>query len=234
MKSPLTKRSQMPQVVKSMSGNLLEKLVDRAHYTPDFTELRLFHDIILLVYDNMQKYGHQHNLLDGAKYVGKGITIPSKFVMKHGHDFPVVFEQPHEELIHAAIKGEVYLVSPQHILAIDKFQMNNSWMHRKVYKVALLDQGTNSNLTTVGQKYLKYAWSNCFMYVGDKGMFADQLLKGRHTRVNPYAGDQVLSKSHYEWDPWEADWMQNHNMGYDPDEISDDMFGGGRGVHCYP
>jgi gamma-glutamylcyclotransferase (GGCT)/AIG2-like uncharacterized protein YtfP len=185
--------------------SLLTKLETRAWQSPDFHDLRFRRDILLFVYDNLKRDTLENNkYLEGAKYLGKAMTVNTNLkMMSAGTDYPVVFDE--KVMIHACIKGEAFLVSPQHILAIDELQQNNLYFNRRIEKIVLLDQMNSPALESVGHTYLKHKWAHGFMYIGDKDAFSATKLSNRGTRQSRVMVSPITGRPYYEWDIWESD-----------------------------
>lgn len=193
-----------------MSGkSLLVKLQTRGWRTPDFSDLRMRREILLFVYDSLKKDTWENTkYLQGAKYLGKAQTLSSFFCMKTGVDMPVVFSE--QVTAHACIRGEAYLVSPQHILVLDDIQQNNHYTSRKLEKIILLEQQKSKALEKTGHHFLNHRWSLGFMYIADKTAFKGASLISRGTRKSIVQVDAITGRPYYEWDTWEADWPMTH------------------------
>lgn len=192
-------------VNRNVKPTLATRLEARSWRSPDFDALRFKKEIIIFVYDNLKRNTLENSkYLKGSKYLGKAMTLSSFYCMKNGVDFPVVFEE--KVTAHACIRGEAYLISPQHILALDDLQQNNVYVNRVLQKIILLEQANSRALDGTGHHYLKHRWSHGFMYVAHKNMFDKAKLESRSTRQSKIAADAVTGRPYYEWDTWEAEW----------------------------
>lgn len=188
-------------------SELLIRLEERSWQTPDFDQLRLRKHIVLFVYDNMMKGGNDHEYLTGAKFLGRSQTVSSEYTMKSAVDCPIVF--PEKVMVHACIRGEAFLVGPQHILAIDKFQRNNHYMTRRLTRVLLPEQKDAPGMSkTQNNNYLTSKWSWAFIYEGNKTHFSQgKGLTSRSTRQERTENTSTFEqRPYYKWDVWEADW----------------------------
>ena len=191
-----------PQVTKS---NLIVNLEERLWRTPDFDELRFCKEIAVFVYDDL-KTGTLLNqkMFSGGKYLGEAYTLNSPFVMKERNSKPIVFDEKESGVPHGAIKGEAFLIGPQHILALDEHMETSVYTYRRMIKIILTEQQAAVNL----EKWMGYKWINAFIYIGNRNVFEKQggKLLSRSTRLNKAILSGPLSRPYYEWDTWELEW----------------------------
>lgn len=204
------KPTELPETEKELE--LFTKLEERRFRTPDFHYLRFRKEIPLFVYDGLKKYGGEEDLMAKALYLGKAMTLTTGFEMTivkehsiypaQSSSYPIVF--PRKEGGHA-IRGEVYLVSPQHILTIDKAMEHSIYTRRQFTKVYCEDQTYCDDLKKNRLPHaLNKIWLSAYMYVGEADMF-----KGFHKthrppvkRSNPT--NSLEHREFYEYEAWES------------------------------
>lgn len=185
---------------------LAQNLERRSKISPDFCDLRFKREIVLFVYDNLQTGAMENTkLLQGSKYLGEAETLSSFYVMKEAIDFPIVFKE--KVLPHASIRGEAYLVGPQHILTIDEYLDNMSLRERITDRIILKDQKKapwrgKSNAILGDNSYVEG-----FLYVGFPEAWKTQKLTTRPTRHKKFVTHPAVeARPFYQWDTWEAEW----------------------------
>lgn len=119
--------------------DIFESLKQRQKWTPDFKKLRLHKEILVFVHDQLVYLGSQHKYIEGAKYLGKAVSIHESYTMK-GHRMPVLMENTNPKSERAKIKGEVYAVTPERMLVLDKLKYNGNMFRREMRTFFLKDQ----------------------------------------------------------------------------------------------
>jgi gamma-glutamylcyclotransferase (GGCT)/AIG2-like uncharacterized protein YtfP len=133
---------------KTPRSGLFDELKRRRFFSPDYKFYRYYRTQLLFVYDNLRYGGSDYtNYLKDAKWLGKACTCTDNYVMetvvvtsKSGtrRKVPVVY--PEAGATSANIHGDMFLVSPEHLLAIDDFMLNDGILDRQQQKFFLLDQ----------------------------------------------------------------------------------------------
>lgn len=138
------------QEVKKKPVEIIEELLNRERYTPDFSKLRLYENIPVFVYDQLRRNGTVNFLMRESKYLGCAVTSHDFYTMK-GYAQPVVLEEPKKSSpLRGRIKGEVYAVPPETILVLDKQKFNGRMNYRKMVTVFLNEQ---TYVTKQGKKH---------------------------------------------------------------------------------
>jgi gamma-glutamylcyclotransferase (GGCT)/AIG2-like uncharacterized protein YtfP len=130
----------MTQQELPLDNKIIQKLLLRREYTPDFSKLRLHQDIIIMVYDSMRVGGFQNHFLKNAKLLGECRTAHNGFIMRSGVN-PVVFsDNDNGSKQKGFIRGDAFAVSPELFLDIDWLRSNGKVYQRTQKHVFLLDQ----------------------------------------------------------------------------------------------
>ena len=170
--------------------DVIEELRIRRKWTPDFKRLKLHKYILVFVHDQLVHLGAQHKYIEGAQYLGKAVSVHDSYTLK-GHRFPVLLENQNVKLERAKIKGEIYAVTPERMLVLDRLKFNGNMFHREMRSFFLKDQKYD---TKVGSRHPSVkAW----VYLGIPDIWA-----GDHLPTFPrytYAG--LKEKMYYEYFP---------------------------------
>ncbi len=205
--------------VMSTSDKFIDRLKMRRFLTPDYPEMKFQKEVPLFVYDDL-KDGTEtfDNLMGGTVFLGEGTTVDTGFYMKETSQFPLIFRGD-KSLGQAGpvlgpVRGEIYSVTPRHILDIDKHYQNNYKFRRWRLKVIAWDQTfSNMNLDV----NMGHCLIECYIYVADSKEWAGQNLRSRSLRHPNQKETHVFKKRpYYEWDTWEKDWpmLFQHNSPY--------------------
>lgn len=177
-----------------------DRLLDgryEAPYTSDWLDIKDSPAIPVFVYGTLKSGESNAALLKDAKYLGKGETLRHYLMLEVGYgSFPVIIEDPDEPFkreIHA-VAGEIYLVSPFHILALDKLERNGVMYNRELVKVFADDQPG-----VVGP----YRTMNAFIYVGVKKHWQSRINNLTMSSLKTVGNKQV-----YDW--IENDWSSHY------------------------
>lgn len=156
---------------------ILEDLSRRYNeYSPDYLERKLEGEIPVFVYGSLREGFHNHSLLDGSAFLGRGITSIEKFEMREPHHggFPLVFENgartSNTNASSGKIQGEVYVVNPLTLLALDQLESNGRMYTRSRQWITLKDQ----NVGKASFKPTIQAW----MYISQKPFWRERATKG--------------------------------------------------------
>lgn len=139
-------------------------LTERNKYTQDVPYLNQFQDHYIFTYGTLKRGNNRHDLLKGKgiQFCGSGVTKDTNFdlLLAETSDyvagkpttgtFPVAFNDLNKTR-QAQLRGEVYLVPTDVLLALDRVE-SNGIMYDRVWKKIW-----------VGKSLV-----NCFMYVGVK------------------------------------------------------------------
>jgi gamma-glutamylcyclotransferase (GGCT)/AIG2-like uncharacterized protein YtfP len=143
-----------------MKSGIVQELLERGKKTPDFHELRKYTNILVFVHDDFKSGQNQNDALKGAKYLGEATTVSENFTMK-SEVFPVVFENNiKSSRTRAKVRGEVYAVTPEHILYMD-MKRNNGIVYKRVKKAVLMHDQEYGTL-----KGNRRPYGLCQMYLG--------------------------------------------------------------------
>lgn len=220
---------------------LATKLEERRFRTPDFHYLRFRKEIPLFVYDGMKKYGGDEDYMKKALFLGKAMTLTTGYEMqivkepayypKQSVSYPMVFLR--KDGGHA-IRGEIYLVTPQHILAIDKAMEHSVYTRRHFIKVYCEDQTYCEGLKKNRLPHaLQKIWLSAYMYIGEPNMF-----KGHHKTHRPAVKlanptNPLEHREFYEYEAWESNAYMQHGFGYDWPDDEDIYRNSTRNPHGY-
>lgn len=119
--------------------DVFETLNQRRKWTPDFKKLRMHKNILVFAHDGLVFLGQQHKYMTDAKYLGKAVSIHDSYTMK-GHRFPVLMENYNPKNERAKIKGEIYAVTPERMLVLDRLKYNGVMFRRELRTFFLKDQ----------------------------------------------------------------------------------------------
>lgn len=137
---------------------LTKILEERGRLTPDMPELRAFKEIPIFVFDNLQKGKRDHYCLEGAKYYGKAHTSHRKFTMKTSDSVPYVFDVDSSSISSAYIRGEMYGVTPEHMVVLDSYHGNMNSSNRTLIPIVMEEQKPTNGQGMMIQK--------CFIWTG--------------------------------------------------------------------
>lgn len=184
------------RVVTAASLNILERLKERTKYTPDFSTLRWFPEIPLFVYDSLRLGGDDHeSVMNGSKFCGKAHSVTPHFSLSRKTDIPVCFNETNECIWRSHVRGELFVVSIEHIHTLDVILMNGFKYKRIPFKVFLEDQ------SPVGApKIEQIPWVNAFIYLGIKEYWkVKELIRLPNTE---HRNNSILHRKQVcEWNP---------------------------------
>lgn len=128
----------------SQLESLLADLEARQFHTPDFNSFKNKEVITLFVYDKY-RFGFPDcdKHLHGAQYLGTAMTAVDTYIMKEcvaDRWNPKVFWGNPKAQQTARVKGDLFRVSPQHLLYLDNELENNMSVFRVQTFVGALDQ----------------------------------------------------------------------------------------------
>lgn len=151
--------------------DLTDQLFERKNrWTPDYLKLKLEKYIPVFVYGTLKAGMPRHGVLEETVALGDGYTSTAGYQMVKSTrgDFPVVLGQNTVGVLGQRILGEVYLVSPKHMLNLDKIEDNNTMYKREARYVYLLDQ-TMKTANGVIRPSIK-----CWIYLGVHDFWKNQ------------------------------------------------------------
>lgn len=207
------------QVLQTSKG-LIKRFKDRSIYSPDLMEFRHYEEIPVLLYGDVCKDGLHHNILDGANDYGFAHTISQNFIMKDSKFYPVVFDVANTNVFKHKIRGELYGVSPEHLITLD-IHHQNTYMYKRVKRRALFE-----DCKPEGSKvYRDMGYDFVYMYLGVVSYWETEPLERKKviSYVNKPGIDKIPFYEHINWvgnDPYD-EWGYN---GYPPSQF-------GRGPH---
>lgn len=186
---------------------ILEQLSRRFQkQTPDFLKLKLEGVIPVFVYGSLRRGFHNHGFLKGLPYLGSAYTTIEKYEMRDagGGSFPVVFEREPKlkgkkrNPVVGKIRGEVYVVDPKTILALDRLE-DNGRMYTRSMQWIFLDEQKIHEKSTIRPSI------KCWMYLGE-----EKFWQGRCSS-DPIISDMRNGVRYYDWSDSEED---HHHMAY--------------------
>ena len=167
-----------------------EKLASRNTFTPDFPKLRLQNHILVFNYFKPFKIGGRFQPLlrpTESAYLGKAYTIMDNYVVKEAQndsDIRVCFKNDKvppanfSPLFRSHVKGELYALSPEALLNMDRIMKNNHHFYREEKYVVPTEQASvfkDDGGTTV----------RAFMYFGVEEFWENYpLVKARNLKDN--------------------------------------------------
>lgn len=159
--------------VKRYNNNLsvMEELQNRGISTSDFEVFRKRVEIPVLIYDDY-KLGCWNGRFfqEGCNYYGEGVTLASEFSMKRTDgDQCLVFDKQKEEP-RGKVRGDIFGVSPEHMIVLDKVMDNNIKNFRREILVMLEDQDHMAGRWTPAHKGRPYV--KCWMYLSNPLWYA--------------------------------------------------------------
>lgn len=199
------------------SPGLVSKLTDRMHRTPDISELKFYKRIPFFAYGLDKTGGTDHELLKNAEYLGRAHTISGNFVMRENKYFPIVSPVESEFVNRAYVRGEMYNVAVEHIIALDHANTNTKIFHRVKHRFVLEDQNPECLKTFKDHKFIQG-----YMYIGDTKWWEKSNNSLSLRRSYP-SDDKLKNKQFYEW----------LNPQEDDDSIYDDEWGYGGRIGFY-
>ena len=172
----------------------IEILEERLKFSPDFYKIRQNDEVPLFVYDHMKQGGARHTvLLKGANYYGTAHTVQKGFRMykpsKRRMEL-LPFEVPEgKDNMYASVRGELYGVSPEHIIDIDEY-MRNTMAYERKYKLVVCEQ--QAPYQELGWKTRNCAVEKAFMYVARKEYWSAEVAGTLEAQSRiTYNGDAV-------------------------------------------
>jgi len=152
--------------------------------TNDIPELLRYDLHYVFVYGTLKYGGNRHIILQGrgAKFQGIATTVDSNYEMVNTQlGFPVVFTGSGNKGAYGKVKGELYAVTPETIMALDAAEANGHLFYR-----------TESEVTVIRSNRIGRETLPCFMYLGTKsfwgqnaGYLVDMAIRN-DTTVGPY------------------------------------------------
>jgi len=122
----------------------VEELEVRKTYTPDFRDLSLGKEHLVLLYNNM-KVGFKRNyVVGGTKFLGRGVTLTKNYFARKCPDdcyaWIMDIKDAHMQGMVSSLGGHIFAMSPQELVHLDAHMQNNvDFVRKKVY-VEMLDQ----------------------------------------------------------------------------------------------
>ncbi len=153
-----------------------EKLKRRSVYTPDFRTLKFQSQILIFVYGAEKRNKLHSGLLEGATPLGGAHTVFKHYMLKEIlPGVPLALERPTGEdgkaiPDTAALRGEAYLVSVEHIHLLDLLHMNGVRAERKWRHIAFETVGLEGDRKFMGRNGVSLA----LMYSANKTMFSPE------------------------------------------------------------
>lgn len=178
---------------------IIKKLKIRGEKSPDIHRLKFYKEIPFFAYGTEKVNGEDENLLKGAKYLGMAHTMSTNFIMKSNTAFPVAFPCKQDDQRRGRLRGEMYLVSPEHIIAMDIGNSNGKSFYRFKARFALEEQEMAEGLKSFkGDPYIP-----AYMYLGSTQWWGDNNDKLQLACRKSYSGSVkpiFHGKHFYEWD----------------------------------
>lgn len=176
---------------------IIKKLRERGQQSPDIHKLKFYKEIPFFAYGTEMIGGDDDHILKGAKYLGKAHTMSSNFVMKANNAFPVSFPCKQDDQRRGRIRGEMYLVSPEHIIAMDRGNANGKSFFRFKSRYILEEQETQEHLKSFKQE----PYIQAYAYMGSIGWWSDKatLSYRPRTSFSGSAKPMFHGKHFYEW-----------------------------------
>lgn len=140
---------------------ILQELTKRKEATPDMDHMRANVNYeLVFVYGTLKQGFHNHSVLHkSAKYLGVARTYRHEFEMEDTGGFPVVHRVKETEGNY--IYGEVYAVTPENVMSLDRLEGNGVMYEREKVQVKFLDQKMeNASVGTV------HALRKAYIYIG--------------------------------------------------------------------
>lgn len=189
----------MIRMLYDFNEKIVPVLSERRKYSPDIPELRQYKHHAVLVYDSHKQGGVLHKQLAGAKYLGMGHTVRSGYEMKTNGFMPVIFERPVAEYTSHSVRGEVYLVSTEHLIVLDYHFQQGEMMARRKDQVYVEEQ-YKENYTNL---YTERPWISAFIYVGIHKSWEDEIGFKLHNNImysnNHPNHHRMGNRQFYEW-----------------------------------
>lgn len=184
------------RIINESTLGIVDKLKERSKWTPDFSKLRWFPEIPIFVYDSLRIGGNDNEtFLNGSKFSGKAHSVTPHFSLNMRNDVPVCFHEPDECLFRAHVRGELFVVSVEHIHALDRSLLNGHRYERIPFKVFLEDINPKG-----AGRMNQTPWVNAFVYLGIRKYWNVKGLK-RIGNVQHKNNIQLLGKDISEWNP---------------------------------
>lgn len=140
--------------------------------TPDFLQRKLEGYIPVFVYGSLREGFHNHGLLKGLPFLGKGHTTIEKYEMQDTGSFPVVYERSikvkgkkHNPVV-GKVMGEIYVVDPKTLLQLDRLESNGNMYERSLQWIFMSDQRFPEKKQSSLSPSLK-----CWMYLGKESFW---------------------------------------------------------------
>lgn len=196
---------------KPNPARVLSELKERQERTPDFYKLRMHKLVPIFVVDMMKRGGGRASFIRGARYFGNAHTVQSSWRIfgseKRKSDYvPLQFTDPDSKNVTASMRGELYGVSPEHILELDDFYKNGTAFNRIPLMVVAEEQ------TPISDK--RYTWKNravisAYVYVGIKDYWKDAGLSAlpRVSYHQEGIHECIRNKVFYDLDPKKGGWF---------------------------
>lgn len=124
---------------KKKPVDIINQLYKRQKFTPDFKKLRLQQNILVFVCDALVYAGSEHKHLVNSKYLGKATSLHDSYALR-GSKFAVLIDHVQAKSEKAKIKGELYAVSPETLLDLDRVRFNTVMHQREERTFFLNDQ----------------------------------------------------------------------------------------------
>lgn len=149
------------QLVKESEVNTLKRwlkdIVKDNEYTPDLPELQQKNGHLVFVYGTLKKSKCRGHMLAEADYLGLASTLSTHYLMYNvqgRQQFPVVLSRPGNPKA-APIGGELYEVTAEDMVYLDRIEQNGELYQRRMVPVNFVD--------SEGQMRQTWAW--CYIGV---------------------------------------------------------------------
>lgn len=175
------------------SPMIISNLQRRGERTPDINELKFYKKIPFFAYGLDKTHGSDASLLENAEYLGRAHTLSANFVMRENSYFPIVAPVENLHASRGHIRGEMYNVTVEHLIALDNANTNTRIFHRVKNRFLLEDQFPEELKTFKDLKFI-----HGYMYIGDTKWWEKSNIKIRPRTAYP-GHDKLADKQFYEW-----------------------------------
>lgn len=159
---------------------LMTELKRRKYFSPDFSFYRFYTTQLFFAFDHLRYGGFEYKeFLKDAVWLGRACTTKDTYVMEDmttctisgtRRKVPIVYEEKGEQS--ATIHGDVFLIAPEHLIALDDNLINDGLLERVKVQAYMLDQNvidTKRIKNLFGKPY-----ADMWTYFVDKEFFFEE------------------------------------------------------------